>query len=243
MFISSRAWMATATITICLLSFGCSKKLANQKDLSEAALFTRGQQMEARKKYDEAAEAFRLLVERFPNSPLAPQSQFSLASNLIKLKETTEAEVAFDDFMRLYPADTKVADALFLKGDLLRQQILPPGRSQDKTRESIETYKRFLEKEHDTPRAKTAVSNIKELRSHLLLHEEEIVSHLLSRKKYESAELRAKRALEEYPDASNTAKLQSMLAQALKKQGKKDETEQTLKNREEKLQQDESKLQ
>ncbi|MCL1925538.1 MAG: outer membrane protein assembly factor BamD [Syntrophorhabdaceae bacterium] len=242
MLIPFRAWVAAATIVICLLPLGCSKKLAVQKNLSESALFARGQQMEQQKKHRKAAEAFRLLVERFPNSSMAPQSQFGLASNLMKFKENTEAEVAFDDFLRLYPANPKVADALLLKGELLRQQILPLGRSQDKARESIETYKQFLEKEKDTPRTETAVLEIRKLRHHLFLHEENIVSHLLSRKKYESAELRAKRVLEEYPDVTQTTKLQSMLAKALQKQGKNDDAGQAPKSSDEKLQQDASNL-
>ena len=200
--------------------------------------------MEQRKKYEAAAEAFQLLIERYPNSPLAPQGQFGLASNLMKIKKNMEAEVAFDDFMRLYPADPKVTDALLLKGDLLHQQIRSPGRSQDKTRESIETYKLFLEREKDTPRTEEAISKIRKLRNHLFLHEETIVSHLLSSKKYESAELRAKRVLEEYPDVTQTVKMQSMLGKALKKQGKNDDAGQAPKNQtpDEKLQQDESKL-
>ncbi|MCL2103361.1 MAG: outer membrane protein assembly factor BamD, partial [Syntrophorhabdaceae bacterium] len=142
---------------------------------------------------------------------------------LMKLKGAREAEAAFDDFLRLYPAHPKVPDALFLKSELLRRQILLPGRAQEKTRESITTYKRFLEKEQDTPRAETAVSRIKELNNHLLLHEEAIISHLISTRKYDSAMLRAKRVLEEFPEAAQSDKFQSMLALAVKKQTKKDE--------------------
>ena len=73
------------------------------------------------------------------------------------------------------------------------------------------------------------------MRRHLVLHEEEVISHLLSRKLYESAELRAKRTLEEYPDATPTPTLLSMLAEALDKQGKKEEASQVLKIRDEKF--------
>ena len=238
-----RAWTVAAALILCLSPSGCSTKLSLQKNLSEADLFARGQQSEQRKKYADAAEAFRLLVERHPNSSLAPQSQFSLASNLMRIRENAEAETAFDDFMRLYPADPKVADALLLKGDLLHQQIMPPGRSQDKTRECITTYKLFLEKENDTPRAQAAALRVKELRAHLLRNEEQVISHLLSRKKFDSAELRAKRAMEEYPDAAPTANLLSMLAKALKQQDKNDEAEKVLKILDEKFHNDGSKRQ
>jgi outer membrane protein assembly factor BamD len=228
---------ATAMILL-LLSSACSEKLAKRKGLTDAALFSRGQQKMEQKKHEDAAEAFQLLVERFPNSPLAPRAQFELAASRMNLKEDIEAEVAFDDFLRLYPADPKVPDALFMKGGLAHRQILAPGRAQEKTREAIGIYRRFLEKEPGTPRAAQAAARIVEMRRHLVLHEEDVISHLLSRKLYESAELRAKRVLEDYPDAAPTPALLTMLAEALEKQEKKEEASQVLKARDEKFPRD-----
>ena len=182
-----RALVPATAMILLLLSLGCSEKLAKQKGLTDADLMARGQQKSDQKKFADAAEAYQMLLERFPNSPLAPRAQFGLASSRMNLQEFIEAEVAFDDFLRLYPADPKVPDALFLKGELLQRQIQEVGRSQDKTRESIDTYKRFLEKEPDTPRSAEAASRIKEMRKRLVLQEETVVSHLLSRKLYESA--------------------------------------------------------
>ncbi|MBE0602381.1 MAG: outer membrane protein assembly factor BamD, partial [Deltaproteobacteria bacterium] len=84
-----------------LLSLGCSEKLAKQKGLTDADLLARGQKKADQKKFADAAEAFQLLTERFPNSPLAPRAQFSLASCRVSMEEYLEAEVAFDDFLRL----------------------------------------------------------------------------------------------------------------------------------------------
>jgi len=61
------------------------------------------QQQAERKKYGAASEAFQVLLERFPTSPLAARAQFGLATNRMANKEEIEAEVAFDDFLRLYP--------------------------------------------------------------------------------------------------------------------------------------------
>lgn len=221
-----RALVPATAMILLLLSLGCSEKLAKQKGITDADLMARGQQKSDQKKFADAAEAYQMLLERFPNSPLAPRAQFGLASSRMNLQEFIEAEVAFDDFLRLYPADPKVPDALFLKGELLQRQIQAVGRSQDKTRESIDTYKRFLEKEPDSPRSAEAASRIKEMRKRLVLQEETVVSHLLSRKLYESAEVRARRVFEEYPDASPTPTLLSLLAVAMEKQGKKEEAAQ-----------------
>jgi outer membrane assembly lipoprotein YfiO len=225
-----RVLIPSITLFLVLLSAGCSEKLSRKTGLTDAGLLARGQQKAEQKKYGDAAEAFQVLIERFPTSPLAPRAHFALAANRMANKEDVEAEVAFDDFLRLYPSDPKVPDALFLKGGLLSRQVLAPGRNQAKTHDAIDTYKRFLEKEQGTARAAEASGRIKELRNRLALHEETVVSHFLSRKLYESAESRARRALAEYPDVPATPKLLSLLARALEKQGKKEEASGILKN-------------
>ena len=215
-------WVA---LLLLLLSPGCSEKLSKQTGLTDADLFARGQQQAERKKYGAAAEAFQVLLERFPSSPLAARAQFGLATNRMANKDEIEAEVAFDDFLRLYPADPKVPDALLMKGDLFYRQALAPGRDQGKTREAIKTYALFLEREPATPRAREVSGKILELRNRLALHEATVVQHYLTRKKYESAEARARWAIATYPDVPVAPTHFALLVQSLEKQGKKDDAE------------------
>ena len=221
----TRIFLATGAALILLLSSGCSEKLSRQTGLTDADLLARGQQQAGRKNYGAASEAFQVLLERFPTSPLAARAQFGLASSRMANKEEIEAEVAFDDFLRLYPADPKVPDALFLKGTLLSGQVLPPGRDQGKTREAIKAFTLFLERKPPSPQAQEASGKIRELQNRLALHEATVVNHFLVRKLYESAEVRARRALAAYPDVPAAPTLLSMLAQALEKQGKRNEAE------------------
>jgi outer membrane assembly lipoprotein YfiO len=222
----SRA-LRTALPGVFLLLFllfpGCSEKLSRQSGLTDADLLARGQKKAEQKKHKEASEAFQTLIERFPTSPLAPRAQFSLAESRMANGEDIEAEVAFDDFLRLYPADPKVPDALFLKGKLLSGQLLAPGRDQGKTQEALKAYTQFLEKAPESPRAREASGKVAELRNRLALHEGTVIDHFLSRKRFESAEARARRALAAYPDVPATPDLLSLLARALEKQGKKEE--------------------
>jgi outer membrane protein assembly factor BamD len=221
----TRFFLATGATLILLFSSGCSEKLSRQTGLTDADLLARGQKQAEQKKYGAASEAFQVLLERFPSSPLAARAQFGLASNRMANKQEIEAEVAFDDFLRLYPADPKIPDALLLKGDLLARQALPPGRDQGKTREAIKAYTLFLEREPNSPRAREASGKIRELRNRLALHEATVVNHFLSRKLYDSAEARARRAVAAYTDVPAAPTLLSLLAQALEKQGKRDEAE------------------
>jgi outer membrane protein assembly factor BamD len=230
----TRFFLAAVAALILLFPTGCSEKLSRQAGLTDADLFARGQKAAEGKKYKAAAEAFKVLLERYPTSPLAPKAQFGLAVNRMANKEEVEAEVAFDDFLRLYPADPKVPDALLMKGDLLSRQVLTPGRDQGKTREAIKAYTLFLEREPGTPRAREISGKILGLRNRLALHESSVVKFFLTRKMYDSAEARARWAVAAYPDAPATPALLAQLVQALEKQGKRGEAETFRKTLEEK---------
>jgi len=221
----TRLFLATGAAIILLFSSGCSEKLSRQTGLTDAGLFARGQKQAERKKHKAASETYQVLLERFPTSPLAAQAQFGLASGRMANRDEAEAEVAFDDFLRLYPADPKVPDALFMKGTLLSRQSLPPGRDQGKTLEAIKAYTLFLEREPASPRAQQASGKIRELRNRLALHEANVVDHFLARKRFDSAEARARRAVAAFPDVPAAPRLLSLLAQALEKQGKREEAE------------------
>lgn len=218
-----RFFLAIGAALLLLIPAGCSEKLSRQTGLTDADLLARGEKRAEQKKYKDAAEAFQTLIERFPSSPLAARAQFGLATNRMANKQEMEAEVAFDDFLRLYPADPRVPDALLRKGALLADQALPPGRDQGKTQEAVKAYTMFLEREPGSPRAGEAAGKIRELRNRLALHEAAVVNHYISRKRFDSAEARARRAVTAYPDVPAAPTLLSLLAQALDKEGKRDE--------------------
>jgi outer membrane protein assembly factor BamD len=212
---------AVGVLLLLFLLPACTEKLAKQQGLAAPDLFTKGQQKFAAKKYKEAVEAFQLLLERFPNSPLAPGAQLGLADARMNNKDDIEAEAAFDDFLRLYPADDNVPYACYRKGDLLARQTLDPGRDQSKTIEAIRSFERAREKDPKGPYAAKASARIAELRGRLAEHEKRVVAHYLGRKHYASAEARARRALTEYPESAAVPSLLTLLAESLEKQGKK----------------------
>ncbi|HJX14303.1 MAG TPA: outer membrane protein assembly factor BamD, partial [Candidatus Deferrimicrobiaceae bacterium] len=187
----------------------CSGKLFKQTGLTDSDLFSRGQQNLAKKSYSSAIEHFQILLERFPTSPLAPKSQLALADARMENGDNVEAEVAFDDFLRLYPASDNVPYALFRKGELLFRQGSKPGRDQTKILEAIRTYKLLLEKNPGLY-AETAAKRMGDLRNRLAENEVMVVSHYLSRRKYDSAEARGRRAVADYSDTATLPSLMSL---------------------------------
>ncbi len=217
------------------LHLSCSGQLAKRTGLTDADLFSGGRQQMEKKRYGSAIEHFRVLLERFPTSPLAPDAQLALADAYMENENHVEAEVGYDDFLRLYPAHDKVPYALFRKGELLFRQVKKPGRDQSKTVEAIRTYRLFLEKSSPGPRATAALGRIADLRNRLAESEVAVVSHYLARRKYDSAVARAKRAIADYPDSTSLPSLMSLMAQALDHQGKKEEAAEVRNNLREKF--------
>jgi len=230
-----RNFPAIGVLLLLFLLLACTEKLAKQTGLTAPDLFTRGQQKFAAKKYGDAIEAFQVLLERFPNSPLAAKAQLGLADARMNNRDDVEAEVAFDDFLRLYPADDNVPYAFYRKGELLARQVADPGRDQTKTLEAVKAFTQVLEKNPKGPYSSIAAVKIAELRNRLAEHEKRVVSHYLGRKHYASAEARALRALSEYPETTAVPSLLSSLAEALEKQGKKAEAAETRKSLAEKF--------
>src|SRR4030066_864501 len=101
------------------LIVSCSEKLAKQPGITDSVLFSRGQQQLGKKKDGSAIEHFQVLLERFPTSPLAPRAQLALADARMENKDNVEAEGAYDDFLRLYPANDHVPSAPPRRGELL----------------------------------------------------------------------------------------------------------------------------
>jgi len=216
------------------LVVSCSSKLAKLSGLNDTDLFSRGQQYLEKKKYGNAADHYKVLLEKYPNSPLAPKAQLALADAYMGDGDNVEAEVAYDDFIRLYPASDNVPYAIFRKGELLFRQVSKPSRDQGKTHEAIRTYRLFLERNPSGPNAETAVKRVGELRNLLAEHEVSVVTHYLARRKADSAEARARRALSDYPDTTSVPTLMSLLAEALAREGKKEESAEVSKNLREK---------
>lgn len=217
---------AAGSLLLLLLPFlllSCSGKLAKQPGLAAPDLLALGERHLAAKEYDKAIEAFQLLIERFPTSPLAPRAQLGLADARMNNKDSIEAEVAFDDFLRLYPADDNVHYALYRKGELLARQAPDPGRDQTKSQEAIKAYTLSRERNPKGPYAEISAVKIAALRNRLAEHEKRVIVHYLGRKLYVSAEARARRAISEYPETAAVPTFLSSLAEALQKQGKGEE--------------------
>jgi outer membrane protein assembly factor BamD (BamD/ComL family) len=107
-----------------LFFVGCSSK-------SDKKYFELGNKDIAAKQYDKAAQSYQALVEKHPESKLAPEALFKLASlyheNMIKNmphdESLNKAVEYYGEVFEKYPNSSKASIALFIKGFILANEL------------------------------------------------------------------------------------------------------------------------
>lgn len=70
------------------------------------------------KRYEEAAKAFTVFLQKYPNDELTPNAQYWLGEAYYVSQHNAEAQQAFEAVVAQYPESTKAAGALFKIGRL-----------------------------------------------------------------------------------------------------------------------------
>ena len=85
--------------------------------IAENAQYWLGEAYYATGKYDQAAQSFRTVGERWPNSRKAPDALLKLGYSQLEMKRSSEARVSLGDVIRKYPD----SDAAKLAAERLRR--------------------------------------------------------------------------------------------------------------------------
>lgn len=110
-------------------------------------LFDRGTQAIARKRWLEAREYFRRLVDTYPQSPYRMDAKLGLGDSYIgenTLASNILADNEFREFLSFFPLNPKADYAQFKIGLAHFRQMLSPQRDQTATREAIAEFNKFL---------------------------------------------------------------------------------------------------
>lgn len=112
-------------------------------------LFDHGNDAMAKKHWMEAREYFRVLVERYPQSPFRPDAKLALGDTYI-LENSAESKVLaineFNEFLSFFPTSPRADYAQFRIGYAHFKQMLAPQRDQTETRETILQFGIFFKR-------------------------------------------------------------------------------------------------
>lgn len=165
-------------------------------------------------KYNNSAELFQQLKDRYPYSRFALLADLRVGDAYYKAERYEEAVLAYDDFIRLHPKNEAVPYALYQMGMVYFDQMLTPDRDPTFARKAMETFQRLIKLYPRNEWAAKAQPRLQESIRRLAGHDMVVGTFYLNTGKYRAAASRFKRVLTQYPDVGLYKEAMDKLKQA-----------------------------
>lgn len=151
--------------------------------------------------YEEAAELYQQLKDRYPYSRYALLAELRLGDAYMKDGRYEEAALAYEDFIRLHPRNEAVPYALYQMGMTYHAQILTPDRDSSNASRALEIFKRLRSNYPDNEYSNQAAPRMEECVVNLARHDMFVGDFYRHRERYEAAIGRYRQVITQYPDA------------------------------------------
>ena len=131
---------------------GCAQKtntLAPGTADADKFLFDRGTESAKERKWLDAREYFRNLVDNYPQSPYRPDAKLALGDTYLN-EDTTESLLLganeYREFLTFYPTHQRADYAQLMLARTFTEQMLAPERDQTATKDAIREIEIFLQR-------------------------------------------------------------------------------------------------
>jgi outer membrane protein assembly factor BamD len=148
-----QVWVLAFAVAIA----GCAQKTATLAPGTADAdkfLFDRGTESAKERKWIDAREYFRNLVDNYPQSPYRPDAKLALGDTYIS-EGTTESLLLganeFREFLTFYPTHQRADYAQLQLARSFTEQMLAPERDQSATKDAIREIEIFLQRFPNSP--------------------------------------------------------------------------------------------
>lgn len=149
--------LIAALAVVAAIAGGCAAK----KDVMPAGtadadkfLFDKGTEAAKERKWLNAREYFRNIVDNYPQSPYRPDAKLALGDTYIN-EHTTEslllAANEFREFLTFYPTNPRADYAQLQLARSFAEQMLAPERDQSATKDAIKEIEIFLQRFPNSP--------------------------------------------------------------------------------------------
>jgi outer membrane protein assembly factor BamD len=192
----------------CLLLAGCSAvsdKLASlftqapQALPSATELYQQGETDLNRRRYEDARTAFRKIVERHPQSPLAPKARFLIGEAYYREGEFDKAVKEFDGFLSFYPRH-EIADLVQYRLAMsYYDQMKPVEQDQRVAAKAMTEFRKLVREYPDSRYASEALAKADICRGRLAQKELWVASYYLNQGNLVASRQRLELLLKEYP--------------------------------------------
>ncbi|MEO8682026.1 MAG: outer membrane protein assembly factor BamD [Vicinamibacterales bacterium] len=148
---SGLKWLPAMVLAVGLISGCAGKKDALPPGTAEADkfLFDKGTAAAQDKKWANAREYFRNVVDNYPQSPYRPDAKLALGDTYLG-EHTTEslllAANEFREFLTFYPTHARADYAQLNLARSFTEQMLAPERDQTSTKDAVKEIEIFLQR-------------------------------------------------------------------------------------------------
>ncbi|MFQ5559327.1 MAG: outer membrane protein assembly factor BamD [Nitrospinota bacterium] len=194
--------------------FACS----SQKELvkKDVVLLNEGNREFAKNDFLQAEEAYKKILDNFPESPYRVNALMGYADTLFRQGNFMEAAWSYRDFYELYPVHEDTEKAYFYSGTSHLFEMGTPERDQTPTRKALEEYQKIVHAPEgiQSPFYAEAKKKIKICTEQLAKQMFSIGKFYFKTRKYLSALMRLKELMEVYPGLSYENEVVYMIAES-----------------------------
>jgi outer membrane protein assembly factor BamD len=166
-------------------------------------LYDRGQAALKERKWLDAREYFRQVVDNYPGSPLRPDAKLAIGDTYLGEK-TAESLVLADneyrEFLTFYPTNPRADYAQFKLAMSFFEQMRAPDRDQTSTRDALQELDLFFARYPNSPLVPEARQKWREARDRLSDHNFEVGRLYYRMRVYAGAASRFQEILKEDPE-------------------------------------------
>jgi len=211
------AIIVTLVISFCGGCSGLGK--GNRPEKSAEELMNEGMSKFAKGYYEEAAERFQELKDRYPYSNLAIHAELRLADSLFKEENYEEAIQAYQEFESLHPRNKSIPYVIYQQGMcyFLRMQAID--RDQTNSIKALHEFERLIRAFPHDQYSMKANDHIEKCLTNLAEHEFYVGYFYFRNGYYKAALKRFTYLLEQYPDRGPHEKARAYIAECKQRLG------------------------
>ena len=216
-------------VLLLLLAAGCGGNrnvIPTNTANPDRFLFDRGTKALAERKWSDAREYFRQVVDNYPNSPHRPDAKLGIGDTYLGEKTTESLVLAaneYREFLTFYPTNPRADYAQYKLAMTHFEQMRAPERDQTETEAALRDFQVFFDRYPKSPLIGEVRMKWREARDRLSRAEFRVGFHYFRIHWYPGAIPRFRQVLTEDPEFSGRDEVYFYLAESLARTDKKPE--------------------
>jgi outer membrane protein assembly factor BamD len=213
-------------LIIALLFFISGCAFWKSKDIAKnnpETLYQQGYADYQKGRYDKAIANFQQLKEQYPLHELALRAELGIADAYFSKEEYGYAEIAYNDFINLHPANENLSYVMYQVGICHYKQLLSIDRDQTETWKALKEFEKLIARFPTSKFSFLAEKKVRECKSRLAEHEYYVGELYFKMKRYKAAMLRFENITKNYVNLGLDYKVKFIMEETRKQLAKMEE--------------------